>query len=85
MKLEKSYLEQVLAPLHAVKVMVRSRIAIKTLQNPQQRRVERQKTFARRMYNEKNRFIWGPEQSKAFNVIKTALLTNAVASANPDL
>lgn len=36
------------------------------------------------MYDEKSRFIWGPEQSKASNAIKTAL-TNAVAGANPDL
>lgn len=30
-------------------------------------------------------FSWGPEQEKAFNAIKTAILNNAVAGANPDL
>lgn len=43
------------------------------------------KTLVRKMYAKIETFLWNAEEDKAFNTIKDAILTNAVAGPNLNL
>lgn len=86
MKLKKTYLRQVLAPPKEFKEHNKEvEECYLDLTKPATKKKQLPKTLVRKVYIEREVFIWGLKQEKAFNAIKTAILNNAVAGANPDL